>query len=226
MVQLSPICSIPYPDLVDIPNIPTHIKNFAEAVDTLAIARFANAGARDAAITSPVEGQHCYLQDEDKIYVYKSDYTGWFPYIHPRIKVKSANETLGNSTTLQDDNHIIDFSLRASASYAVRGVLFVTSPPAADFKLQLTFTVNPVSGQWGTKTSWTTNSIQQHFRTTMPTTVAINTQGSPVVEFVTIEAIFLAAASPSTLKLQWAKNNADAGTTTVFGGSWIEIFEV
>jgi len=35
-----------------------------------AIAVFANATARDAAITSPTEGQHCFLSDTDALQFY------------------------------------------------------------------------------------------------------------------------------------------------------------
>ena len=34
------------------------------------IATFANAAARDAAITSPSEGQHCFLRDVDELQFY------------------------------------------------------------------------------------------------------------------------------------------------------------
>jgi len=41
------------------------------------IATFANAAARDAAITSPSEGQHCFLRDVDALQFYTG--SAWVP---------------------------------------------------------------------------------------------------------------------------------------------------
>ena len=41
------------------------------------IATFANAAARDAAITSPFEGQHCFLRDVDALQFYSG--SAWVP---------------------------------------------------------------------------------------------------------------------------------------------------
>lgn len=223
-MQNTNVCGITYPELVDTPDIPSHLSGLALDVDTLVIPKFSSASARDSAITSPTDGQHCYLTSDHRLYVYRGPYSAWFPYIHSILKVKSANETLGNSTTLQDDNHITGITVKASTNYLIRGVIMVQSPAAADFKLALSWSVSPTEGSWAVKGTEASNLMGCR-QGTVFATIAPPTQGAPAVEFLTIEGYFVTAASPGTVKLQWAKNSGDAGTTTVFAGSWLEIVE-
>jgi hypothetical protein len=53
------INGFPYPANTDAPTGPLQIQNLANAVDTRAVPRFSTTTARNAAITTPVDGQMC-----------------------------------------------------------------------------------------------------------------------------------------------------------------------
>lgn len=52
---------------------------FAAFVESGPIPRFANAAARDAAITDPVSGQFCWMLDTSRLLQYTTPTTGWQP---------------------------------------------------------------------------------------------------------------------------------------------------
>jgi hypothetical protein len=76
MAQNTPVSALPWPELTDIPNAQTAVKNLADALDTKVIPKFANATARDAAITSPVEGMMIYRTD---IHGFQQYNGSWLP---------------------------------------------------------------------------------------------------------------------------------------------------
>lgn len=223
-MQTTARSALRFPDAFDTPDIPKHIQNLATDLDTIVIPKFASNGARDAQITSPVDGQHCYVTGTEQFQQYNSAYAAWLPFYQSLFKVKTANETIGNSTTFQDDDHLVGYALKASTTYLLRGVIMVTSPAAADIKFILNFSVAPTNGQWCIKGTETANSIGSRVAT-ITTQIAPPTQGAPAVEFCTIEGYVLTAVSPSTVKLQWAKNAGDATNSFLFGGSWMEFIE-
>lgn len=59
----TPISGLRYAELTDPANAKTLSQNLATDLDTLVNARFASSVARDAAIPSPVDGQHVYRTD-------------------------------------------------------------------------------------------------------------------------------------------------------------------
>lgn len=61
----SPIAGLPYPATSAIPDVPADLESLAAALDIVVVPSFASATARDAAITSPSDGQLCYLADMD-----------------------------------------------------------------------------------------------------------------------------------------------------------------
>lgn len=224
MVATSPVCSIRYPELTDAPNIPTHIQNMATDLDDLCIPKFANVSARDTAIPSPTDGQHCYITGEDKLYFYHA--TQWIPYYQDILYTKTANELLGNSTTFQNDNHLLNIVLKANTVYFLNGEFMVQNPAAADWKVKMVFDVAPVGDNiWCMQRSETGNEYFTYTATNAQTQLDIATQGAPFVDFISIQGVFQTGGSPTTIDFQWAKLNSDAGTTTVYGGSYVQFTE-
>ncbi len=223
-MQTSTRAAIRYPDSFDTPNIPQHIQNMATDLDTMVIPKFASAGLRDAAIPSPTDGQHCYLTNLEQFQQYNTGYGQWLPFYQSVFKIKTANETLGNTTTFQNDDHLAGYALKASTTYLMRGVVMVTSPAAADIKFIWNWSVSPTAGQWCIKGTETANSIGARVAL-MTGQIAPPTQGAPAVEFMTFEGYVLTAVTPTTVTLQWAKNTGDATNSFLFGGSWVEFVE-
>lgn len=75
MTVYSQINQIPSPELTDIPNAQTAFQAVSAVIDSLLVPRFASTALRDAYITSPVEGQICYVSGGYGIELY--DGTRW-----------------------------------------------------------------------------------------------------------------------------------------------------
>lgn len=100
MTLQTPINSIPYPELTDIPNALVDFQNFANAIDGSMIPRFASATARDAAITSPTDGNFGYRTDIHALQYYSGT----------TISYVSPGETLIAKNTLGVDTATVTFS--------------------------------------------------------------------------------------------------------------------
>jgi hypothetical protein len=59
-----------YPLTDDQVDVPAHIKNAIDSIGPYSNMRFANASARDALLTSPIEGMKCWLNDINAVTVY------------------------------------------------------------------------------------------------------------------------------------------------------------
>lgn len=94
MTQLTPISALPWPELTDIPNAQTAFNALATAADSLTQPRYATKTARDAAITSPADGQLAYRQDIHAPQYYHGGVSG---YVSPGM-VLIARQTLAADT--------------------------------------------------------------------------------------------------------------------------------
>lgn len=66
----TPQSGLRYPSLSDDPNVPEDIQNLATDLDSRIIPRFTSTATRDSAITSPTEGQVCYVTGSDVLQYY------------------------------------------------------------------------------------------------------------------------------------------------------------
>ena len=135
------------------------------------------------------------------------------------VAIKAADETVNNSTVLQDDNELT-LAVEANTIYKCLVYLRFTSSAVADFKraftvpagatLSLTQLVNAAGAD--------------------PTAVEIDGTGTaaysgfgapimvwPVVGFLSV------AGTAGSLTLQWAQNTAEATDTKVLAGSYVEL---
>lgn len=145
---------------------------------------------------------------------------------------KTASETLGNSTTLQDDNDLKLVGAKANTRYAVKGFLMVMSPAAADIKLTLSV---PASAQFnlvGSTFSRLAAAGSRLVDTQMilqGENMVIPTQGttfSTQSQWIVLEGQVAIAGTAGDIVLQWAKNAADAGDTTMVLNSWMTFTEL
>ncbi len=175
---------------------------------------FATAAARTSAISAPIEGMLTYRVDGHS-------FEGWdgvayvqLPYVVH--KYKTVDETVNNSTTLQNDDHLA-WPVTANAVYALELHLVPNSGTSADFKLAWTFPVG-LTMDWSVQTFdagsvWVTNGgfVQ--------TTVVVvgGTAGDSQTAFY---GMVYVGANTGTLQLQWAQNAAFVADTIVRKGSW------
>ena len=80
-----------------------------------AVSRFADASARNAAITSPTEGQTCWLNDTNEFQIY--DGSSWKPLLDTdTFYVSSGNYTITGTTTFGSAGSGVDVSFHSATS--------------------------------------------------------------------------------------------------------------
>ena len=140
------------------------------------------------------------------------------------LVIKASTETLGNSTTLQDDDALF-FSLAASETVSVLGIILMDGPAAADLK----FAWAVPSGCAGTHATFglaTTaaneeDNVRSNFNATLTTALIIGTGAAATLTVGFIAATIRNSTTAGQATLQWAKNGADAGTSSVFLDSFL-----
>lgn len=138
----------------------------------------------------------------------------------PAYIVKASNETVnsgGTGDTLQNDDDLT-FSVAASSTYVVEGVMFVTSAATPDFKFQWSL---PASATIDGVVRQTSSSILK-FSEAAATTIAYAADDD-IHHFT---AILITAGTAGTAVLQWAQNTSDASNTTMNAGSWLRWIKV
>lgn len=146
------------------------------------------------------------------------------PYnAHTRYEiVKSANETVTTSTTLQADNELL-FPMAANTKYYAKWTIFYDTPAAADFKWRIDSTaatdptpVNVTSVY--TDPTGTVGGTSNSALSGMSNVIAASggTEGCLVVT-----AYLDNGADAGNCQFSWAQSNS-SGTTTVRRGSLLE----
>lgn len=130
---------------------------------------------------------------------------------------KTADETVNNSATLQDDDHLT-VSLLASSTYWFQFELFYSTAAAADFQFVPAYTGTTTNNFHLTTFSVPagTTSTREEVHTSFAGYSATATTGTH--GYVKVEGIYQTNAT-GTLKMQWAQNTADVSDTKVLKGS-------
>jgi len=139
-----------------------------------------------------------------------------------QTKVKTADEVETTSVTLQDDDHLVGFTLVTGKRYAVEAMLSVSDSASGEFDYAWVFTN---ATQSGTSSHHTIDEAETDKGNTPIATrdqVTITTG----IHMVKIEALFHANASTGgTFKLQWTQGSS-SGTTTMYEGSWVTVTQL
>ena len=143
-----------------------------------------------------------------------------------KIYRKTANESVTSSTTLQDDDHLVDMTLEASTRYLFEAILLVGSSGAAAGELKL---------QWVESTSAfsfivvrsiigdtvpTISNLVQSLPTEVTAEASESVAGTSQILWFTG---LITAGAADTLKLQWAQNTSNATATTLAAGSMVRL---
>jgi hypothetical protein len=136
-----------------------------------------------------------------------------------KVVRKAALETVNNSTTLQDDNHLT-FSIAASQVWAVHMVLGISGNSNADMKF--TFTLPSGGSMMATGTVLTDGGATPTSRrgATPGTAIALNdfiTGGHTVI----IDALLVNSTTAGSATFQWAQNSAHASDLTIAANSFM-----
>lgn len=207
-----------YPNLTDQPNGPGQLQALAESVDARYGANAANYAALSA-IGDPYPGMRIWLNDRLGHAVYNGS-----KWIAPEFYVaKTADETVTNTVTLQDDNHLA-YNVPGAGEYT--GDLYLDGISSAnnggDLRVAFTFpngTLNAAGmGPDSNLPSGTVQTTQFGGFLAMTSGVTAFIYGlSTSVNGVWIHFQYT-ATDAGNLKVQWAQGNA-SGSSTLKAGS-------
>lgn len=142
--------------------------------------------------------------------------------------VKTANQTVNNSTVFVTDNHLT-LPVAASAIYHVSAVVIVSGPTGADYKQLWTFPTGTTGTQFAHGPELPVTTVRstniQARSASLSTTLNYGTDGS---ENSAIRADLWVTTSTTagSLTLTWAQNAPVVGSTTVRTGSWMSAHRV
>lgn len=145
----------------------------------------------------------------------------------PSIIYKTADEPIGSSTALQNDNHLI-VPVVANATYEARWVLRYSAATTGDLKFTFTLPASatgekssahaPLAATTCSNTSTTlvTNDITQ-----TDANVGGAGTGAGNICLLVIDSLVTTAGTAGNITLQWAQVASDATNTTVHAGSYV-----
>ncbi|PRY56432.1 hypothetical protein [Glycomyces artemisiae] len=141
----------------------------------------------------------------------------------PPSAVKTANQSVNNTTTNVTDNHLT-VALAANAMYHVSCIVAFSGPAAANWKQLWTFPSGATGQRFshGPGTGVTSvRSTQLHVRAaSLATSLGYGTDGIET-SLLNEDILLTTAGTSGSLTLTWAQLTATAGVTTVYAGSWI-----
>ena len=184
--------------------------------------------ASDGAVGTVNDGSMWYRTDTDQFrgvragstlnFLMEGDVSGLMELI-----VKDANETVNNSSTLQDDNDLL-FAIASGEKWQFEGILiFDGHIDSNGFKMAFTGPTGAV-GAWGalggnnSGSSFTpASAIQLLGAADTIAAVAVNTH-----QLIRFWGSVANSTNAGNLKLQWAQQSAHASNLTLYAGSYIK----
>ena len=132
--------------------------------------------------------------------------------------VKEADETVNNSTTLQDDNELL-FAVAANEVVQFEGVLMISTDPNADFKLTFTGPAGAVGSFAAIYGDVTTGNADASSAALGSAATLISVNDGSVVRFW---GGIHNGGTAGNLTLQWAQNTANVSDSKVLAGSYLK----
>lgn len=137
--------------------------------------------------------------------------------------IKTSDETVNNSTTLQNDDDLAVTGLVAGKIYRVHAVIIMhNAVSAANFKAFFTPTGGAATGRlmWTFYDGFTAVHVVKQ-STSFSAGVALDTGGTSV-NLLVVDGVFLSSTATG-LKFQWAQNVATVGDTVVEQDSILQL---
>ena len=129
-----------------------------------------------------------------------------------KVVRKTADETVNNSTTLQDDD-VLKWTVAANEVWAFEFFLRVSSEATPDFKAGWTVPS-------GASMAWA-RVVAAPAELNAGETLLVATFGGGIYDSVFCRGVVVNGANAGTVQLQWAQNTADASNTQALANSWI-----
>lgn len=145
------------------------------------------------------------------------------------VAVKSANESVTSSTTLQDDNHLL-VTVQPNTNYWLDMMLITDGAVGGDIKLSIV--VPSGTARWMTSgldvaaTATLANVNRRSLTGGTSTGADVGTIASGTWTIIPPAGIIRIGASGGTVKLQWAQNTSSATATRILSGSIMRLLRV
>lgn len=142
--------------------------------------------------------------------------------VAPMVAYKTGNETVNNTITPQDDDHLF-VTVPANSVFVVDAFIAYTSNSTADFFFGF---IGPASSTfawsaWGQGTGATTvEGVIKNETRDITIGSAHGGTGAPLTVRPTG---LLTVTFAGTFRLRWSQNVADPSNTTVHAGSWLRL---
>jgi hypothetical protein len=183
----------------------------------------------------PASGQPVYIwyeTDTDDFYIYTTAWKG--PYStggggsdsRLSVVVKSADETVNNSSTLQNDDELL-FSVSANKTYLVDLYLRLNGGVTPDFKFawslpagaSYNWAAEGEGGSGGINIYWSPKDTAQGSQQALSTTTFSVNGSANTPQGLHLTAILMIAGTAGTATLQWAQNVATVADSKVLANS-------
>ena len=203
--------------------------DFNQYVAKQVVFRFATVALRNSGLTGiTVDGMMAYCSDQDELYKREN---GLWKGVVPRIKIKTATESVTSSTTLQNDDHLF-LNCEASSRYRMdMAFVYDGAASAADIKFA-------IYGPAGVADDSAVGS-GYYFKTNTSHVLQIGTygfaNGSDTADtlganswrIVVLEGVtFTTSGTAGNVGLQWAQNTSNGTATRVGTGSIIQMLKL
>jgi len=145
---------------------------------------------------------------DSKIATHAADYG-----LHTKVVRKTADETVNNSTTLQNDDHLY-FAMGANEVWYVEIFLIIDSSTSADFKSGLSLP-SGATAHWmaiGSSEATISNIVATGLTETNSDASWGTGAGTPRLRDI-LSIIVINDATAGNFQLQWAQNTAEASDT-------------
>lgn len=226
----TPYSALRYVNLADAANAQTLSQNLATDIDFQVIADFQNATARNAALSGLAvpAGTVCYLKDE-KVYdtFNGTQWKRWQPRYNATLLTDITN---AGANTTQVAATGLALAVEAGKLYRVWAMLRHTEGAGTNTDLKISWS-GPTQATAGAP-SWnvTDASGTNHNGTagSLPwtsTSSTIITNVAPAIDNLFVTG-FYAPTVAGTLQLFWGKAVGNAGTSTLFAGSTLELTDL
>jgi hypothetical protein len=137
----------------------------------------------------------------------------------PKFARKTADETVNNSATFQNDDHLA-LTVVASATYVFRHHWVFNSGATPDLKSQFTVPSGTTMAYWTQSSS----SIHAASGLTEASSVIYDGDGSDITVWTV--GYIVTSSTAGTVQWQWAQSTANASNTIVRKGSILEFVRV
>ena len=142
----------------------------------------------------------------------------------PIVKVKTADETVNTSATLQNDDHLVA-TVVASTNYRFRLMLILDVETASDFKMALTMPAGATLTAIVYSLIADANGVSTLSNAWDGTSLAIlNVSTTPGA--LVAEGLLSISTTAGSVQVQWAQNTSVAEDTIVKKGSYLDLVGV